>query len=56
MAKLATQRVVFQLSKAVSSDKADTLDVLTDEAVEQLQEAVVALADDEGVVVEVLEG
>ena len=56
MAKLATQRVVFQLSKAVSNEQSDSLDILSDEALEQLLEAVSALADDNGVIVELIEG
>lgn len=56
MAKLATQRIVFQISKAVSNADHDNLGVLGDEEMAQLQEAIVALADDSGVIVELLEG
>ena len=56
MAKLASQHVVFTLSMAVSDAEEETIVVLKAEAIEQLKEAVVALAGDDGIVVEVVEG
>lgn len=53
MAKLATQNIVIQLSKAVKNDADEEITVLDEEAIKQLTEAAEALAGDENVVVEV---
>ena len=53
MAKLASQTLTFQLCKAVRDEEDEELNVLTDEAIAQLLEAIEALAGDGSVVVEV---
>lgn len=53
MAKLATQTIVIQISKAVSDSQGDTLTALGTDEMTQLEEAVNALAGENGFVVEV---
>ena len=54
MAKIASQILAFQISKAVSSKDSDELDVVSKETITQLLEAVTALIDD-GVIVELVD-
>jgi len=54
MAKLATQNIVIQISKAVSDSEDDEIDVLAVEIVDQLLAVVTELVDDNSVVVEVV--
>ena len=56
MAKLATQSIVILISKAVSDDSGDTIKFLDAETIAQLKEAVEALSNDAGVVVEMATG
>ena len=57
MAKLATQTIVIQLSKAVSESASDEIEVLDKDTLTQIQQAVEALVDDEnGVIVELFKG
>lgn len=56
MAKLATQTIVIQVSKAVSDNDSQELVLLDNESILQLSEAVEALAGESGVVVEVTNG
>jgi hypothetical protein len=53
MAKLATQTIVIQLSKAVPESEGDQLVALGTGEITQLEEAVNALAGENGIVVEV---
>lgn len=53
MAKLASQNIVVQLSKAVSDDEPDSVKVLNEETVSNIKEVVSELIDDNSVVVEV---
>lgn len=55
MAKLATQRIIFDLSKAVKDNDSNNINVINEESITQLIEAVVALSSDESVIVEYLE-
>lgn len=54
MAKLATQNIVIQISKAVSDSEADEMNVLDASTVEQLIAVVSELANDDSLVVEVV--
>ena len=54
MAKLATQNIVIQISKAVSDSEDDEINVLAVEIVDQLLAVVTELVDDNSVVVEVV--
>ena len=54
MAKLATQNIVIQISKAVSDSADEEIDVLTIETIEQLIAVVTELVGDDGAVVEVV--
>lgn len=56
MAKLATQNIVIQISRAVPDSHDDQIAVLDQESIDQLREAVEALAGDQNVVVELIEG
>ena len=56
MAKLATQTIVIQLSKAVADSEDDAVTVIDEESVTSLREAVEALADGSGAVVELANG
>ncbi|KKM76113.1 hypothetical protein LCGC14_1383450 [marine sediment metagenome] len=56
MAKLATQTVVIQISKAVADSANDEINALDEEAIAQLKEAIVALVGDSGAVVEMVNG
>ena len=53
MAKLASQTIVIQICKAVPDSASDEVSFLNPDAIAQLVEAIEALADDSGVVVEV---
>ena len=50
MAKLATQTIAFQISKAVSDSESDEIVVLDIESLTELLEAITALVGDENVV------
>lgn len=54
MAKLATQNIVIQISKAVLDSEDDEINVLAVETIEQLVAVVTELVGDDGVVVEVV--
>ena len=54
MAKLATQTIVIQISKAVSDNSEDTIVAIDNEEMKQLEEAVNALAGEDGFIVEVV--
>ena len=54
MAKLASQAIVIQIFNAVPDGASDIISVLDAETISQLQEAVVALVNDAGAVVEVV--
>ena len=54
MAKIATQNIVIQLSKAVSDSSDDEINVLEVETVEQLIAVVTELVNDSGIIVEVV--
>lgn len=56
MAKLATQTVVIQISKAVDDSADDEINPLNEESIAQLKEAIVALVGDSGAVVEMANG
>ena len=54
MAKLATQNIIIQISKAVSDSEDDNINILAVETVDQLLAVVTELVDDDSVVVEVI--
>lgn len=54
MAKLASQNIVIQLSKAVSNSDSDELSVLDAETVAQLEAVISELVNDSAVIVDVL--
>ncbi len=54
MAKIATQNIVIQLSKAVSDSADDEINVLNVETVEQLVAVVTELVGDDSLVVEMV--
>lgn len=54
MAKLASQNVVIQLSKAVSDDDPETLEVLNDETITSIKEIVSELIEDKSIVIEIV--
>lgn len=53
MAKIATQNIVIQLSKAVSNSSDDEINVLNIETVEQLIAVITELVGDNSIIVEV---
>jgi len=55
MAKLATQTFTITLSRAVPSDASGGITALNEEAIDQLKEAIVALANDDSIVVDFVE-
>ncbi len=55
MAKLATQTLAFKLSKAVKESADDHIGVIDDESIEQLVEAITALAGDDSIIVECIQ-
>ena len=56
MAKIASQHVVITLNKLVKDSDGDTVNVLSEEVIAQLEEVVAQLVNDESVVVEVQNG
>lgn len=54
MAKLASQNIVIQLSRAVSNGDSDRLEILDSETLAQLGAVVSQLVDDSAVIVDVL--
>lgn len=56
MAKIATQNIVIQLSKAVGNSHSDEIAVLDSETIAQLEAVVSELVGDDSVIVEVLSG
>ena len=52
MAKIATQTIVIQISKAVRDNASDTIEILGIDELTQMIEAVEALANDPSAVVE----
>ena len=54
MAKLASQVIAFQLSKAVKDSADDDLSALTEEMIEQLTEILSEIVDDSSVIVELV--
>lgn len=56
MAKLATQTIAIQISKAVANSAKDEITLLDSETISQLQEAVEALVNDDSAVVELIDG
>lgn len=54
MAKLATQTIAFQISKAVGDSDSDEITILDIDALTELLEAVSAMAGDDGVIVELI--
>lgn len=53
MAKLATQNIVIQISKAVSESDKDEISVLDIDTIDQLLDVVSELINDDSVVVEI---
>ena len=56
MAKIATQHVVISLNKLVKDSDDDSVHVLSEEVIAQLEEVVTQLVGDDSVVVEVNNG
>jgi len=56
MAKIVTQNIVIQISKAARDSDDNEIVVLNKEDISQLREAVEALAGDQSVVVELMDG
>lgn len=54
MAKLATQNIIIQISKAVADSDDDEINVLDLETIAQLVDVVTELVGDEGAVIEVV--
>ncbi len=54
MAKIATQSIVIQISKAVSESEKDEISVLDVDTVNQLLSVVAELVNDDGLVVEII--
>lgn len=54
MAKLATQSIVIQISKAVSDSEKDEINVLDVDTVDQLLDVISELISDDSLIVEVV--
>lgn len=54
MAKIASQNIIIQISKAVSNSASSEITLLDNDIIQQLQETIEALISDNNVVVELI--